>query len=86
MSLANTASNHTMSDRKLSITASGILLPLSNRYECHDLNHDDPEQVLYSLATNYDIDDDVLWEKGIKQELDVLHSNNTWTMVPIIIG
>ena len=64
------------------------------------MDHNDPEQVLFSSTTSYNIDDEeeqdpnshyqavngsysVLWEEGIKQELDALHSNNTWTVVPI---
>ena len=77
-----------------------ILPLLINRHEYQDLDHDNPEQVLFSTAPNINEEEQEpnsyyqavngpyssLWQEGIKQELDALHSNNTWTVVPILVG
>src|SRR5258705_5116076 len=48
--------------------------------------HFDTEQepTSYNQAVNGPYSD--LWKEGIQQELDALHSNNTWSVVPIPVG
>src|SRR5258706_10432141 len=42
------------------------------------------EPTSYNQAVNGPYSD--LWKEGIQQELDALHSNNTWSVVPIPVG
>ena len=47
-------------------------------------NDTEQEPMSYNQAVNGPYSD--LWKEGIQQELDALHSNNTWSVVPIPVG
>ena len=47
-------------------------------------NDTEQEPMSYNQAVNGPYSD--LWKDGIQQELDALHSNNTWNVVPILVG
>ena len=47
-------------------------------------NNTEQEPTSYNQAVNSPYSD--LWKDGIQQELDALHSNNTWNVVPIPVG
>ena len=47
-------------------------------------NDTEQEPMSYNQAVNGPYSD--LWKNVIQQELDALHSNNTWNVVPILVG
>src|SRR5258705_2320660 len=63
-----------------------ISLDKYNDVEQYTHTHIDTEQepTSYNQAVNGPFSD--LWKEGIQQELDALHSNNTWSVVPIPVG
>ena len=74
-------------------------MPDSQRNQYIYLDNDHDEQVMISLDKYNDVEQEPtsynqavngpfldLWKEGIQQELDALHSKNTWSVVPIPVG
>src|SRR5258706_3314807 len=63
-----------------------VMISLDKYNDFEQYTHIDTEQepMSYNQAVNGPYSD--LWQEGIQQQLDALHSNNTWSVVPIPVG